>query len=125
MSQQLAKLGYRVLVFGNPPQNSSHGLSKANPRFVSSDFSNKLYFDIAIAWRQPRKGKELRKRAAKVYLWPHDTYQEYVTDEQINSFDDVLWLSKWQRRNWMSNNLNFAKFKKIFGNGIIQINLSL
>ena len=118
ISQKLAKLGYRVIVLANPPENSSHSLPDANPRFVDTCIKEEINFDIAISWRQSWIGKELRKRATKVYLWPHDAYLVHVTNEQINSFDDVLWISKWQRENWISKHPAFVMFTKIFGNAV-------
>jgi|694.fasta_scaffold54754_5 glycosyltransferase involved in cell wall biosynthesis len=117
MSQQLAKLGYRVLVFGHPPENSRHSAADANPRFVKPHFyDGKL--DIAISWRMPEAAERLKSRALKVYFWPHDTCTYVLKREHINAFDDVLWLSHWQREQWISMNPGFAKFTKIFGNGI-------
>jgi glycosyltransferase involved in cell wall biosynthesis len=118
VAQKLAKIGHKVLVLGDPPQNSSHSCVEANPRFVDTAFDDGTFFDIAISWRMPEKAGELKNRARKVYLWPHDTYSESLTDEQITGFDDVFWLSNWQREYWISINPGFAKFTKIFGNGI-------
>lgn len=118
ISQKLAKLGYKVFVLGDPPKNSVHALQEANPRFVSTDFNDGSMFDIAISWRMPWNAETLKKRAHKVYLWPHDTCSFPVSEAQINGFDDVLWLSEWQRKQWISTNPGFAKFTKIFGNGI-------
>jgi glycosyltransferase involved in cell wall biosynthesis len=118
MSEKLARLGYQVVVFGNPPEGSLHSLPEANPRFVSADYNDGSLFDIAIVWRMPWMAEELRKRAKKVYLWPHDTTQGPLTESQINGFDDVLWLSQWQREHWIMFHPGFAKFTKIFGNGI-------
>lgn len=118
MSQQLAKLGYKVFVLANPPQHSPHSLPEANPRFVKASYNDGTTFDIAIAWRLPWIAQSLKTRAKKIYLWPHDTSQGTLTPEQINGFDDVLWLSKWQRENWISTDSGFSKFTKIFGNGI-------
>jgi glycosyltransferase involved in cell wall biosynthesis len=118
MSEQLAKLGYKVIVFAYPPQDSPHSLPEANPRWVKASYNDGEVYDIAVAWRLPWQGPELKKRAKKVYLWVHDTYQGNVTDDQANSFDDVLWLSEWQREHWSEAQPAFAKFKKIFGNGI-------
>jgi glycosyltransferase involved in cell wall biosynthesis len=118
MSQKLAQLGYKVLVFGHPPTNSSHSLPEANPRFVDVDFKDDALLDVAISWRQPDAAANLKKRARYVYLWPHDTYESSLTEAQINGFQDVLWVSEWQRKYWISANPGFAKFTKIFGNGI-------
>lgn len=117
-SQKLAQLGYKVTVMGNPPEGSPYFHPEANPRFVSADFNDGSLFDIAIAWRMPWAAEQLSHRAHKVYFWPHDTFQGKYTEAQINKFDDVMWLSAWQRENWISANPDFSKFTKIFGNGI-------
>ena len=116
MSQSLAKLGFRVFVVGNPPENSTHSSQQANPCFVKYPFSSPV--DIAIAWRMPLIAKDLRQIAKKVYLWPHDVLCFPVTEDKANAFDDVLWISQWQRHQWMSVTSFFQKFTKIFGNGI-------
>jgi len=36
----------------------------------------------------------------------------------IDAFDDVLWISQWQREQWRSVSPRFSKFSSIFGNGI-------
>lgn len=118
VSQKLANLGNKVLVFGDPPENSPHTLPEANPRFVDTDFNDHSMLDIAISWRMPDAAKRLKTRAHKIYFWPHDTWSSRLSKAQINGFDDVLWLSDWQREQWISINPSFAKFTKIFGNGI-------
>jgi glycosyltransferase involved in cell wall biosynthesis len=61
----------------------------------------------------------LKNYARKVYLWPHDECGfPGLTQELIQSFDDVLWLSKWQRMHWASGYPTFAKYTKTFGNGV-------
>lgn len=119
MSQQLAELGYQVLVLGNPPLGSCHSLPQANPRYVhSSESQFSSMVDVAIAWRLPKMGKEIKKLGRKAYLWPHDTLFVPVTDEEAVSFDDVLWLSEWQRQQYSFVQPAFSKYTKIFGNGI-------
>ncbi|MBS0656388.1 MAG: hypothetical protein JSR46_11475 [Verrucomicrobia bacterium] len=117
ISQELVNLGYRVTVLGNPPEYSLHSIPDANPRYVHTSNCDDQ-FDIAISWRSPQNARYLKTRAEHVYLWPHDSCFETVADEDINGFDDVLWLSKWQRGQWVSLNPGFAKFTNIFGNGI-------
>lgn len=120
MSQALAKLGYRVVVFGTPPAHSPHGLESANPRFVPLDFKESERFDIGISWRMPNASSWIKNRANNVYFWPHDTphpsYQ--VSTEEIETYKDVLWISSWQREPWIASFPAFAKFTKVFGNGI-------
>jgi glycosyltransferase involved in cell wall biosynthesis len=117
MSQKLANIGYRVVVLGNPPKDSPHKAKDANPRFVGS-LAELPPFDIAISWRNPSNGKALRKLAKKIYLWPHDSCFHRIPKENIEEFDDVLWLSNWQREQWSSINPPFSRFEKTFGNGI-------
>lgn len=119
MSQCLADLGHEVVVLGNPPPHSRHSRADANPRFADIDLEKNSTFDIAISWRMPWAGPALKQRADKVYFWPHDTPPGQKIDTQIvNSFDGVLWLSQWQRKEWIANNSSFRVFKPIFGNGI-------
>ena len=119
ISKELAKLGYKVVVYGDPPKGSFHSMPAANPRYVSFNSPDEEKLDIAISWRMPNKAEEFKKRAAKVYFWPHDTFYWKLSEAQINGFDDVLWLSEWQREQWISYNPSFSKFTKIFGNGIV------
>lgn len=118
MSQALADLGYQVTVLGYPPMGFSYLNKDANPRYVYYSHIPKKPFDIAISWRMPWKGEELKRWASKVYLWPHDTFHSTLTDEQIMAFDGVLWISGWQQEQWRSVNPLFDSFSPIFGNGL-------
>lgn len=121
MAEELADLGYQVTVFGKPKVNSSYSHPEMNPRYlqVSSFDNEEVSYDIAISWRMPALGPELKKCAKKVYFWPHDrTFPLMLAKEQIDSYDEVLWLSNWQRGEWLVKNPGFSKFTKICGNGI-------
>ncbi len=118
MSQHLADLGYRVTVLGDPPKNSRHSTPQSNPRFVDMNYCSGMIYDIAIAWRMPWSANSIRKYAHKVYLWPHDTFDNRLSANEINGFDGVLWISKWQREYWIARNPELAQFEHIFGNGI-------
>ncbi len=118
MSEELAKLGYAVTVFGNPPANSPYRNPQANPRYIHVHEDTGQYFDIAVSWRAPWNGLQIRNRAGKTYLWPHDTYHWRLSKEQILAFNDVFWLSSWQRSQWMSVNPEFEVYTNIYGNGI-------
>jgi glycosyltransferase involved in cell wall biosynthesis len=118
MSQELAYLGYEVLVFGHPPEDSCHSLIGSNPRYVNQDFALSEPLDIAMAWRWPQIGSVLKEKgiAAKAYLLPHDTIDNLEVPSE--GFDGVLWLSEWQRKHWISSSPAYARFTEIFGNGI-------
>lgn len=112
LSQKLAELGYQVVVFGSAPQNSPYAHDNANPRYLSALPQKGEKFDVAISWRGHAN---LREFASKVYLWPHDVLNRYTPDL---GYDDIFWLSEWQREQWCSVNPAFAKYKNIYGNGI-------
>ncbi|MGZ3732128.1 MAG: glycosyltransferase family 4 protein [Parachlamydiaceae bacterium] len=118
ISQHLVDIGYQVTVFGDPPEGSIHSKPGSNPLYVNFNRYDGSIYDIAIAWRTPYNAQQLKKMARKVYLWPHDTYDAPLSNEQILAFDGVLWISEWQRNYWISRNPAFKKFKPIFGNGI-------
>lgn len=123
MAKELAELGHQVLVLfvqGGPPDGSPHSHLEANPCYRRKDQGySTTRFDIAIAWRMPISGLQLKDLLApKVYLWPHDILHDKVPKQHIHAFDDVLWLSAWQRQQWISSNPGYAKFKNIYGNGI-------
>lgn len=119
VSEKLAKLGYRVVVYADIPDNSPHALPDANPRYISTqDARIDTFFDIGIAWRQPETSKNLKKFARKAYFWPHDAPDEPVEKSLIDAFDGVLWLSESQRQQWIEMSPAFAQFTRIFGNGI-------
>ncbi len=118
VSQKLADLGYKVIVFADPPAHSRHSSLSANPRFVSLDRPFHGSIDIAVSWRMPHIANELKKHVPKVYFWPADTNDRRLSKEMIEAFDDVLWISEWQREQWISVNPEFARFTSVFGNAI-------
>jgi len=118
MAEELANLGYHVIVYGDPPISSNYCSIGLNPRYIDCDLDDGHFIDIAIAWRRPEIGRDLKKRAAQIYLWLHDIARKKFTDEDLSFYDDVLWLSKWQREQWISVSSAFAKFNNIYGNGI-------
>ncbi len=118
IAKELSRLGYQVTIFANPPQNSPYSAPTANPRYLSSHHEDSTYFDIAISWRMVKMGPKLKKRAKKVYLWPHDICSEVWHKSQIKSFDDVLWLSQFEKEQYSLINPLFSSFPHVFFHGI-------
>ncbi len=118
ISQKLAKLGWKVLVFADPPPGSIHSAIDANPRFVSLEFRQFSRLDVAVSWRMPNISPQLRRIARKVYLWPADVLVHSIPKVMVDAFHDVLWISQYQREQWMSIMPEFGRFTSIFGNGI-------
>jgi len=112
-AQALARSGYRVLVFNQPPPHSIHSRPEANPRYLSQ---SDITVDIAIICRSPYLVKNVRAR--KMFLWPQDTWESPLAEWLIDAFDDVFWISRWQRDQWVEVNPRFARFSSIFGNGL-------
>lgn len=119
ISDELVKLGYKVVVLGNPPQNSPYSRSESNPRYIQDNPADDTVYDIGVAWRLPELGRKIQHRARKMYLWPHDICIFNEGAAEINAFKDILWLSKWQRENWIARNAAYAQFNNIYGNGIL------
>ncbi|MFI5342906.1 MAG: hypothetical protein ACHQUC_01670 [Chlamydiales bacterium] len=119
ISQELANLGYKVFVLGNPPENSPYSKPDSNPQYINFKPAEDAIFDIGIAWRLPELGKKIQNHARKIYLWPHDICIFNEGASEINAFADILWLSKWQRINWIAKNPAYAKFNNIYGNAIL------
>ncbi|NGX63982.1 MAG: hypothetical protein KR126chlam6_01405 [Candidatus Anoxychlamydiales bacterium] len=118
MAEELANLGYQVIVFGNPPISSNYSSTDLNPCYIDCDLDDGQYVDIAISWRKPEIGRDLKKRASRVYLWLHDIARKTFSEEDLSFYDDVLWLSQWQKEQWISVSPAFAKFTNIYGNAI-------
>ena len=116
-SQEFAKLGYQVFVFNETPHGSKHGFPDANPKFMSY-LPESLYFDVIIICRVAEFVEYLKHKADKIFFWPHDISSYRIKNEVIDSFDDVLWLSSWQRSQWISMSPKFSQFIHIFGNGL-------
>jgi glycosyltransferase involved in cell wall biosynthesis len=117
-AQKLVDHGYKVIVFGVPPENSRYLDRFSNPRYVNMNIQEQIPIDIAIAWRAPGAGPQLRQFAKKVYLWPHDIINQRLPTPLTQAFDDVLWLSQFQRAQWITVNPGFAKYVNIYGNAI-------
>lgn len=118
LSKELANLGYKVLIFASPKDDSPYTSEESNPRYIHHMFHLMYTCDIAISWRFPVFQQVLKTRAKKVYFWPHDTSHSLICKENVEAYDNVLWLSKWQRNQWVAVSPGFEKFTDIFGNGI-------
>ena len=119
LAKELALLEYKVTIFGDPPLTSAYSVESSNPCYLSaSNHETTKEIDIAISWRMPALAHFCRQFALKVFLWPHDLYLDPLPHNQVLAFDDVFWLSQWQRKECIRASPSFNKFTHIYGNGI-------
>lgn len=96
LSRQLAKRGYKVVVYGKPGPNT--GLDESGVMWRNYwDCNLNDEFDIFVAWRAPfifdRKIK-----ARKSYLWLHDVMEAgEFTPPRLANLTKVIVLSKYHR----------------------------
>lgn len=96
-SKELAKLGWKVTVFGDPQEDA--GLHEGVDYVPHYEINWNDNFNILISWRQIGLF-DLPVKAKKTYLWNHDIQNpmEYKP-ERVNKIDKVFFLSKWHREN--------------------------
>jgi glycosyltransferase involved in cell wall biosynthesis len=95
-SGSLAKMGYKVDVYMDPPEGSIWSLPESNPRWFPIDlWYSKDYlasYDLVMMWRDifAEKGK---LRGKKVFYWPHDLPYQNFKDYTLE-FDGICWLTE-------------------------------
>ncbi len=104
VAESLARLGRRVVVYGNPPADTLHGFPTSNPRFVERHrFEEHVAvigarrFDALIVWRYPWAVADLTLFAEKTLLWMHDLLPASAfAGVPLAQLEAVLWLSHFQ-----------------------------
>lgn len=118
-TEELARRGYQVTVYMDPPVDSMWTSPFANPRWLPTDVwhSSATYkYDLALLWRiwAPEVG---RKRANKVFYWPHDSPPVSAV---FPRFDGLCFLSKHQQDQYYRACPNSAQMPSIIcGNGLV------
>lgn len=119
LSRELVGLGYQVRVWMNPPKNSPYTLPNSNPRYFPVEDFNSYYHDdeIVVCWRNFPSPESFKSRLR--LFWPHDTVGLHrLASKVIESFSGILWLSRWQRLNYLSSQGIWGRISHtIMGNG--------
>lgn len=98
MSEELAKLGWKVYVYGDPQQDI--GLHNGVMWFPYYYINWKDMFNIVVAWRNIALVDIPNLRAKRIYLWNHDIQNGLTyTPERVNKLTKAFFLSKWHRDN--------------------------
>lgn len=97
LSKELAKLGWKVTVFGDPQEDAGEhdGVNYA-PHY---EINWNDQFNILISWRQIGLF-DLPVKAKKMYLWNHDLLNPMeFRKERTDKIDKIIVLSKFHRSN--------------------------
>ncbi len=93
MTKELAKLGWKVMVYGDPGDDEGEHESvmwKSFWRFNKLD-----HFNTLIVWRQPRFFEQ-PLTFKKGYVWMHDIANPFdFTPEVVQKITKVFFLSRW------------------------------
>jgi glycosyltransferase involved in cell wall biosynthesis len=131
LSRELARLGWRVTVFGTPGKEAGEDLanvsyeigkqlgSSVNPVQWKHywEINHKDTFDVLISWRQPAFF-DFNWKARKKYLWLHDVMEaEELTKERIKNVTKVIYVSKYHSQRPENSHIKASK-KLASGNGI-------
>ena len=137
-SQILAKEGWKVDIWANPPKNSIHKLKLINPRYYdvddlkSLDEGRKLAvdlkslgdlkeednrYDVVIMWRRFDFNTGA-KYGKKVFLWIHDSPTWSVNN--IENLDGVFFLTEHHRKQFLAYGGSIGMVPYVIsGNGIL------
>lgn len=113
-AEELKNLGFKVFVLNNIENKEKYANALANPCY-SGYLHKDDFFDYAILHNDAQFVNILRERTKKLYFFPNNPCYEKLKEEEINAFDGVLWISSYQRNQWVSMNPGLAKFTEIFG----------
>lgn len=95
LSRQLAKLDYRVVVFGKPMDNAGFHEGVMWRNFWEANLNDN--YDIFIRWRDPALF-DRKINARKTYLWLHDVIDGgELTKERLANITKVIVLSEYHR----------------------------
>jgi len=96
ITQELAKLGWKVTVFGEPDKEAEYDGAWYRPHYKFNFSDN---FNILVVWRNIGFFQN-NFSAKKAYLWLHDIANplEY-TQDRFNKITKIMPLSEWHRNN--------------------------
>lgn len=95
LSKELAKLGWKVHVYGDP--GSDEGEYQGVIYHPYYKFNHLDEFNILVAWRQPAF-VDGNYKAKKMYLWCHDLLNSLdFTPERVTKWEKIIVLSPFHR----------------------------
>lgn len=98
MSKELANLGWKVTVFGDPQDDT--GVHEGVNWLPYYHINWRDEFNVLIAWRNIGLFDVPNLKAKRTYLWNHDIQNNLTyTPERVNKITKAFFLSKWHRDN--------------------------
>lgn len=98
MSEELAKLGWKVYVYGDPQQDAGvhNGVAWLPYYYVNWRDT----FNIIVAWRNIALFDIPNLKFKRGYVWNHDIQNSLTyTPDRVNKITKAMFLSKWHRDN--------------------------
>lgn len=121
LSQELARLGWRVVVYAMP--GTRVGTYDDVEWKHYWEFNARDKFDILVVWRQPGMF-DIKYKARKTYLWLHDVMPaEELTKERLKNVTKIIYVSKYHSTREESKHIS-ARKKLASGNGIAPADFS-
>lgn len=122
LSQELAKLGWVVTVYGTPGERA--GLIDGVDWKQYWELNAQDEFNILISWRQPGFF-DVPLKAKKKYLWLHDVMpKEEFTKERIDAIDRFIFVSRYHSQRPEFDDIPTKK-KFVSSNGITPNDFSI
>jgi glycosyltransferase involved in cell wall biosynthesis len=123
-SQELVKLGHKVIVFMQPPKDSIYSLPYSNPLYLPASLysSFSTLFDYTLCWRHT-KFAEAKEKAKQVWFWSHDIFETKVSFSQC---DGIFFLTDFHRISALKviPQLEFLPYC-IAGNGVNEVEFNI
>lgn len=102
-AEQLVKMGCRVTVYFNPPEESLWNSEFSNPRWRGEDKwgdeDNMERYDFVLLWRRFDVARA-KQRTNTVFFWPHDSPPPLLPGQMyppFPAFDGICILSEYHR----------------------------
>jgi hypothetical protein len=116
LSNELAKLNYKVDIYCSPEKGCEHSKLNSNPRWLDlllyHERKNTNFYDLAILWRNTDL-KYAKLRSKKAFCWLHDSIGHNLNVQ--SKFDYYLLLSEFHAKQFKEvSKQNYV----IIGNGV-------
>lgn len=121
LSEHLAKRGFQVTIYGQPPDNCLDRFPWSNPRYCDADDFDGVSgtWDYVIAWRQRGSIGVKNYNSRKIIGWEHDLLgSNYFSSLGLLPVSHTVWVSQFQQDYNAASHLNSLYNSKVVPNGV-------